>query len=473
MYRKLRFLPLITLFMMLFAFTVTSYAVKVEKSAHTERTVVITWSENGGADEYRICSGDAGVEGWSSSTPAGSGDSASYEVSTNGVYTVYAKTGDTISFKTVTVKEIDDDIPDIEITEMSPNGDGTYEISFKVHDNFANCETRILDYNAGIDQFDAGKKVTGLVIHSLKPGTYTLLSKDDAGHVGIYTLSLDGNEIAKSAEEGETWKTSESESYEFSDAKMWAKTVSEERETNPADSYLVVIKVDKATGKPLSGAKMRVYNADTKEVFDEWVTDGKDHTIYNIPADIRVTIEEIEAPSGYGLADPKTVTTKAYTYQNIIVKDEKAPTTETTPEKPGDSSDPYFLISKTDAATSKELPGAQLVVKDANGNTVESWVSGTTPRQIRIADGTYTLTEITAPDGYAVAETITFEVKNGTVAGGKVTMKDAPKGGMETLPQTGGNDDRMKLVLLAVCLVFIGGAGLVIYSRKTAKSSSK
>ena len=54
-------------------------------------------------------------------------------------------------------------------------------------------------------------------------------------------------------------------------------------------------------------------------------------------------------------------------------------------------------------------------------------ISSDTPHKVRgLQDGTYTLTEITAPNGYDIAETITFTVKDGTVEGGTVIMYDQP-----------------------------------------------
>lgn len=80
-------------------------------------------------------------------------------------------------------------------------------------------------------------------------------------------------------------------------------------------------------------------------------------------------------------------------------------------------------ISKVDITTNEELPGATLVVKDSNGKIVDQWVSTTTPHVIHdLPEGTYTLTETIAPDGYVRAETITFEVKEGQAT--TVTMKD-------------------------------------------------
>lgn len=83
-------------------------------------------------------------------------------------------------------------------------------------------------------------------------------------------------------------------------------------------------------------------------------------------------------------------------------------------------------ISKTDAVTGKELPGAKLQVINSDGNIVEEWISGREPRLIKaLPDGKYTLREITAPYGYDVAEDAEFEVTADKVTN-KVTMKNRP-----------------------------------------------
>ena len=82
-------------------------------------------------------------------------------------------------------------------------------------------------------------------------------------------------------------------------------------------------------------------------------------------------------------------------------------------------------ISKIDIATGKELPGAELVIKDKDGNTVAQWVSEDKPHYIeKLPAGDYTLTEITAPNGYQLAESIVFTVlPTGELQ--TVVMKDA------------------------------------------------
>lgn len=82
-------------------------------------------------------------------------------------------------------------------------------------------------------------------------------------------------------------------------------------------------------------------------------------------------------------------------------------------------------ISKVDATTGNELPGAKLTVKDANGAIKDSWTSTNEVHIIKgLNPGKYTLTEEIAPEGYALStETITFEVKaDGSVT--KVVMEN-------------------------------------------------
>lgn len=85
-------------------------------------------------------------------------------------------------------------------------------------------------------------------------------------------------------------------------------------------------------------------------------------------------------------------------------------------------------ISKVDATTGSELPGAKLTVKDSQGNVRDSWVSTDEVHIIKgLEPGKYTLTEEIAPEGYILStEVVTFEVKaDGTVT--KVVMENTPK----------------------------------------------
>ena len=69
-------------------------------------------------------------------------------------------------------------------------------------------------------------------------------------------------------------------------------------------------------------------------------------------------------------------------------------------------------ITKVDASTGKAIAGAELVLKDANGNTITSWTSTTTAHIIKdLKNGTYTIEETKAPEGYVKSnEKVNFTI---------------------------------------------------------------
>ncbi|MCR4807253.1 MAG: Cna B-type domain-containing protein, partial [Lachnospiraceae bacterium] len=93
------------------------------------------------------------------------------------------------------------------------------------------------------------------------------------------------------------------------------------------------------------------------------------------------------------------------------------------------------VVSKLDATEHTELPGAVLsIVRKSDGKEVERWTSGSTPHYIEALEigEVYTLNEISAPLGYAVASPVDFQVGvNGVEQ--KVEMFDDPIIGSVTL----------------------------------------
>ena len=116
-------------------------------------------------------------------------------------------------------------------------------------------------------------------------------------------------------------------------------------------------------------------------------------------------------------------------------------------------------ISKRDLATSTELPGATLQIIDKDGNVIEERVSGDKPHEITaklIAGGTYTLKEITTPDGYNTAESVQFTVKDdGSVT--EVVMYDE-KAAVQLPPVRTGDTSHTALgwILIAAGAALIG-----------------
>ena len=131
----------------------------------------------------------------------------------------------------------------------------------------------------------------------------------------------------------------------------------------------------------------------------------------------RYRIVEVKAPAGYLLDSTPMDVTFTYEGQQIAwqVVDGTNTNLRTT-----------VNISKQDITNSKELPGAQLEIRDADGNLVEGWTSGKVPHTVRglELEKEYTLTEKRAPDGYAEAESIVFKlVQEGTEQVNEVYVK--------------------------------------------------
>ena len=131
----------------------------------------------------------------------------------------------------------------------------------------------------------------------------------------------------------------------------------------------------------------------------------------------RYRIVEITAPAGYLLdSTPMDV---AFTYEGQQIAWQVVDGTNTNLRTSVD-------ISKQDITNGKELPGAKLEIRDADGNLVEGWTSTKTPHTVRglELENEYTLTEKCAPDGYAEAESIVFKlVQEGTEQVNEVYVK--------------------------------------------------
>ena len=166
-----------------------------------------------------------------------------------------------------------------------------------------------------------------------------------------------------------------------------------------------ISKVDATNSKELPGAHLVV--RDSKgQIRDEWNSTDKVHIITPMLEPGEYTLTETIAPKGYKESS-ETITFTVKADGKVIKK-----TMKNYPEEYN-----TVKISKQDVTTEKELPGATLILKDANGKQVDKWISGDTPYEVELAPGKYTLTETIAPKGYKVSEeAVEFTVEeDGTV----------------------------------------------------------
>ena len=169
-----------------------------------------------------------------------------------------------------------------------------------------------------------------------------------------------------------------------------------------------ISKKDLTTNEELPGAELTLTDEKGNEI-DRWVSTDAPHYMERLPAG-KYTLTEVTAPDGYAIAER--------------VEFEVLPTGEVQTFEMFDDTI-KVKISKVDITTNEELPGAELVIKDKDGTEIDRWISTNEPHYVeKMPAGDYTLTEITAPNGYKVAESISFTVlPTGEMQ--TVVMKDA------------------------------------------------
>ena len=215
--------------------------------------------------------------------------------------------------------------------------------------------------------------------------------------------------------------------YIFSDKKYDVVISEDEQEIEITaineSTHLNVSKKD-IYGNELKGASMQILDSDGN-VFTEWVSDCTIHTVTNIPAGSYV-LKETASPVGFVIATE--ISFSIDEYNNVTVENDDSLSTDENGNATITMVDDTtkVCITKLDITGEKEVVGAKLQVKDNNGNVVDEWISTNEAHEINdvlTAGGTYTLHEEYAPDGYVVANDVTFTVdENGEVT--KVTMYD-------------------------------------------------
>ena len=153
--------------------------------------------------------------------------------------------------------------------------------------------------------------------------------------------------------------------------------------------------------EPLEKAVFGLFAVDTAEFTSEnaYMTAVSDENGYfefdEIPYGEYI-IHEIEAPTGYILSDESYPVTVSEDGDVVEITAVNKPIT--------------VDISKRDVY-GNELVGAEMVLENADGETVDKWTSdGTNHVVSKLGAGEYVLKEIAAPDGYVIATDIKFSI---------------------------------------------------------------
>lgn len=224
-----------------------------------------------------------------------------------------------------------------------------------------------------------------------------------------------------------------------------------------------VNKTDLTGDKEVPGAKLIVRDKDGN-IVDEWISGDEKHNVENLIEGETYTLEETEPAPGYTTAAPITFTVNADgTTTFVEMKD--APT--------------KIVVRKMDN-NNKPVSGAKLQILDKDGNVIEEWTTDGKDHLIEaklVVGETYTLHEVSAPDGYEVAKDIEFTVKD-TADEQIVTMTDKAVVKVSTPDQptksstTGGSTVQTgqgsTYLMIAVAVLMISAACIMFFRKKNS-----
>ena len=227
---------------------------------------------------------------------------------------------------------------------------------------------------------------------------------------------------------------------------------------------VIINKIDKSTGNTIAGATLVVKDAN-KNIIKTFTSTVNGYEIKNL-SNGTYTVEETEAPAGYKLNSEPVSFTISDDNPSVSVSIYNEPIS------------PVVTINKIDSVTLKNIAGAEILVTNESGEEVARFTSTTNSYTLKdLAYGTYTVEEVTAPDGYFLNEekqTFTIDANH---LSAQVTIKDIPKtcenGGLSEdecsveVPNTGTNPTLLSL--LGIATISLGA----FYVYKNNKKANK
>lgn len=184
------------------------------------------------------------------------------------------------------------------------------------------------------------------------------------------------------------WKTG-------SNTQTFSKSAYLSLSASPVTGKIKIIKYDSQTNLPLANVKFKLYKSSGELAtyidgtpVPELVTDTNGEIVVdNLYRDTYILEETSNLPEYLKLNQDLTITLVS-NYIEIPI-----------------TNDPIIIkISKQDITTKTELEGANMVVKDENGNIIKEFVSTKEPTSFYISPGVYSLIETSVPSGYEKLE---------------------------------------------------------------------
>lgn len=161
-------------------------------------------------------------------------------------------------------------------------------------------------------------------------------------------------------------------------------------------TQIEISKKDVTTSEELEGAKLKVID-ENNNVVESWTSGKEPHKITGLTYGKTYTLKETIAPDGYVTSSDIKFTVKDTTeIQKVVMYDD---ITKVNIKKLGENG---------------YLKGAKLQVSDEDGKVIDTWTTnGSYHRLTKLVVGKiYTLSELSAPKGYATADDIEFTVKD-------------------------------------------------------------
>lgn len=203
-------------------------------------------------------------------------------------------------------------------------------------------------------------------------------------------------------------------------------------------SKITIVKIDKATGNAIAGAKLVLKDSEGNEI-TSWTSTTLGHVIKNLPNGT-YTVEETKAPDGYELSEEVVKFTIDDNSREQKIKFYN------------EAKERVVNIIKVDQSTGEPLAGAVIVVKDADGKEVARFTSTTDPYVLTgLKDGTYTVEEVSAPSGYQKSNEVYSFTLDAEHVSHQITIENAP---IVEVPNTGVASS---ILLVILGLGIIGG----------------